>query len=139
MNYMLFSKEGEKFPFKLSSKITRKELHKIGFEDIGVVQMEKQEDGTYLHQIDSTQKESLDKHFNEALGHSFDMDRDIEETQKHNPGSVTMINKLELSEKDKQFKEHVDRILQAISNGEEYDHEDYYEILDRNPQLREIQ
>jgi hypothetical protein len=30
MNYMLFSKDGKEFPFKLSDKVSKKELENLG-------------------------------------------------------------------------------------------------------------
>jgi len=138
MNYMLFSKEGKKFPFKLSKTVTRKDLSSLGFEDVGIVNLEKGQDGLFHPIVNPDMKKKINDNFQETVGRDFFVDKDTEKLEKTSPSSVKRISKEHLSEENLAFQAHLQKLTEAVTSGEVMDHEDYYHLMDEIPQLRAI-
>ncbi|CAI2368988.1 unnamed protein product [Moneuplotes crassus] len=155
MNYMLFSKEGNKMPLnikeatingktiKLPDKLTRNNLKELGFNDVGVVNIRKGQDGDYKAFIDEENKDEVNKTLEEVFGKQIQVQDELEasadvEDPEYPLSPQDIFKSINLTEEQIKNKEHADRMLQAFLNGEEYDHEEYYEILDRNPRMKRI-
>jgi len=126
MEYMLFSTDGSVFPYKLSNKLNMEEVQKMGFEKTGVLDLEKQNDGSYLPKPRDEHQQKLKEQVEEKMRMAEESNRKIQKEILHSPKNVTMMKKTHLTKEDIELQQRVVRVSQCLRTGEEIDDEIYY-------------
>lgn len=70
MDYILLSKDDTPFPIKLSNKVKMKEIESLGFQDIGMIELSKNEDGSYEPNASPERVEEIKNQVSEFFNHT---------------------------------------------------------------------
>ena len=136
MDYILLSKDNTPFPLKLSNKVKLKEIEDLGFQEIGMIELHKNEDGTYEP---STDPDKIEEIKNKTAEFFKDTQEEInkgkEEHQKNRKRSF-YYEKNEETQEDKERIARVMKVDKALQDGVEIDDELYYQYLDEFPSYR---
>ena len=136
MDYILMSKDNTPFPLKLSNKLKMKEIEDLGFQDIGMIELNKNEDGTFEPHASNERIEEIKSKVSEFFNES---EKDMKQSKldnKKNPRYNFYYEKMEASQQDKDNLERIMRVDRALEKGEEIDDELFYQYLEEFPSYR---
>lgn len=138
MNYLLFSKDGKEFPLKLGNKVKIKDLEALGFNDVGVIDLEKNESGEYIPKTSPEQNEKLQQTLQEFFVTSEKEEKLARKQAKEDPRSTTIISKDIDKHESMRRTSNLAKIAKALEQGEELDNELYDKMLEEYPQYKKI-